>query len=111
MEIRLFTKNKVYIMIGICANYWCSASVHEEEVFRTDITLGGRVSERQLKKVTLWLCARCAREMTFHGEVAANSATVRPSALEPAQVLGGPSPTVLCAACALLSSSVGSNSR
>src|SRR5512146_896497 len=60
-------------MAGKCANYWCSASYHEGELFRVEFELGGPVGERPLKTVALWLCARCARDMILASEVAANT--------------------------------------
>jgi hypothetical protein len=60
-------------MTSKCANYWCSASYHEGELFRVEFELGGPVGERQLKTVPVWLCARCARDMTPTSEVAANT--------------------------------------
>ena len=60
-------------MAGKCANYWCSASYHEGELFRVEFEFGGAVCERQLKRIPLWLCARCARDMTLANEVAANT--------------------------------------
>lgn len=79
-------------MAGKCANYWCSASYHEGELFRVEFELGGPVGKRPLKTLPLWLCARCARYMTPKREVAAtNTVTLRLSP-ERVQVLGGPSP-------------------
>ena len=60
-------------MTAKCANYWCSASYQEGELFRVEFELGGPVGERQLKTVPLRLCARCARDMSLASEVAANT--------------------------------------
>jgi hypothetical protein len=77
-------------MVSKCANYWCSASHHEGEVFRVEFELGGPVGERQLKTVPLWLCALCARDMTPPSEVAANTtAKMRLSPEERMQVFRG----------------------
>jgi hypothetical protein len=51
-------------MVAKCANYWCSASRHAEEVLLADIQLGDRLSDCQTNAVHLWLCTRCFREMT-----------------------------------------------
>lgn len=73
-----------------CVNYWCSPSYHEGKLIRVEFELGGPVGERQLKTMPLWLCARCARDMTPASEVAANTtAKMRLSHEDRMQVLGG----------------------
>jgi hypothetical protein len=77
-------------MASKCANYWCSASHHEGELFRVEFGLGGPVGERHLWTVPLWLCARCARDMTPASEVAANTtATMRLSLVDRMQLFPG----------------------
>ena len=61
-------------MTAKCANYWCSASRQAGEVSRVEFPLGEAGSNENCRIVSLWLCAKCAREMTIQVKNAVQSA-------------------------------------
>lgn len=50
-------------MFAKCANYWCPASRHPEELSSMEFQFGERLGGGQTEVVCLWLCTRCCREM------------------------------------------------
>lgn len=72
-------------MVGKCANAWCSASRQPDggKLFSVEINLSNQAGEQQRRTVFLWLCARCAREMSPRVDVCDNKVSVRLAAITP----------------------------
>ncbi len=72
------------MMVGKCANSWCSATPynHTGKLFRVEIDVGSKAGKCRRETTDLWLCSRCAAELDVKVEVTGDTVRVRLSKID-----------------------------
>lgn len=66
------------LVVAKCANPVCSAphAANDGRLFRLDLDIGNSAGEIQRKTMYIWLCSRCARQMSPKVTVKRNSVLI-----------------------------------
>jgi hypothetical protein len=79
IRVREIHSLKQGMMVGKCANNWCSTTrqFREGKLFRLDIDLGSKTGRDERKTEYIWLCDSCAQLMHPEVEVTEDSVMLR----------------------------------